>query len=80
MEDLSDLYGLVPKYPLDFRDKIYFSLPMLIFREIRDLGTWSFTDKYIFCVFSVFICLSITNFSYAVGWAVMGLEILDGPP
>ena len=35
-------------------------------------------DKYLSSVFFAFMCLSITNFLYAVGWQVRGLEILDG--
>ena len=37
------------------------------FQEIRDLGTEKLADKYLFCIFSAFVCLSITNFSYVVG-------------
>ena len=65
---------------LNFRDKISFSYHGLIFREIRDLETGKFVDKYLFCVFSAFIRLSLTNFPYAISWPVGGLEILDRPP
>ena len=52
----------------------------LIFQKIRDLETGNPTDKYLFCVFSTFVCLAIMNFPYEVGWSAGGLETLDGPP
>ena len=52
----------------------------LTFREIRDLKTGESVDKYLFCVFSPFIYLSITDFPYAVGWLARGLKTLGGPP
>ena len=66
---------------LNFRDKTSSSpYQGLIFREIKDLETGKFVDKYIFYVFSVFMYLSITNFLYAVRWQVGGIKILDGSP
>ena len=80
-------WGIFPIYrgrfknlPLILGIKSLFPYQGLIFREIRDLGTGSSIDKYLFCVFAAFMSLSITNFPYAVGWLVGGLKILDRPP
>ena len=86
MGDLPDLQGSVRKSLLNYRDKPLnyrkkkklFPYQGLIFREIRDLETGKSIDKYLFCVFFAFICLSITNFPYAVGWLARELEILEG--
>ena len=51
----------------------------LIFQEM-DLETRKLADKYLFYVFSTFVCLSITNFLYSIGWPTGVLETLDGPP
>ena len=40
----------------------------------RTPGFWG-VKKYLLYVFSVFVYLPITNFSYAVGWPVGGLGI-----
>ena len=50
------------------------------FEEIRDLETEKLVDKYLFCIFFAFVCLSISNFSYAVRWSNGGVETLDGLP
>ena len=80
-------WGIFPIYRAWFSNlclilgiKYVFPYQGLTFREIRDLETRSSVDKYLFCVFSAFICLSITNFPYAVGWLAGGFEILDELP
>ena len=65
---------------LNFRDKICSSLSRIDIPKTKGFGNWDPADKYLFCVFFAFVCLSITNFPYAVGWPVRGLETLDGPP
>ena len=60
--------------------KYLFPYQGLSFRDIRDLEIGPSAHKYLFCIFFAFICLSITNFSYVVGWPVGGLEILNGLP
>ena len=59
--------ALFPNLRLILGIKYVFPYQGLSFQEIRDLETGSSTDKYLFCVFSAFICLSITNFPYVVG-------------
>ena len=54
--------------------------PGSTFEEIRDLEIEKPVDKYLFCIFFAFVCFSITNFSYAVGWPNGGVETLDGLP
>ena len=52
----------------------------LIFLEIRDMKIGKSIDKYLFYVFSAFICLFITNFPYAIGWPIREFETLNRPP
>ena len=62
------------------KTKSFFLYQGLIFREIRDLETGRSVYKYIFCIFSAFICSSIRNFPHVVGWLARELEILNGQP
>ena len=77
-------WGIFPIYRAWFPNlllilgiKYVFPYQALSILEIRDLETRSSAYKYLFCVFSAFICLSITNFPYAVAWPIGGLEMLD---
>ena len=56
---------------INFRDKIRFSLSRIDIPKNKGLETRKPVDEYLFGVFSAFVCLSIMNFPYAVGWPAL---------
>ena len=79
--NLSLIIGNIISY---FGDKISLSLsrtnsPLLRIHVFEPYEIWILGDPWInvMCVISSLIYLSITNFSYAVGWLVGGLGIPD---